>query len=193
MADAPVLTKLTVQEFVRLYEREGPFEIIDGERIPLMPTTIGHNHIADNLVWALNNLVRPNQLGKVFTEAPFVLTDDRDWVKGSRVPDVMYVSAQRYAAFQEKYPQWEQEPLRIAPDIAVEIVSPTDSYIDVDKKIRRYRQDGVKLIWVINPETRTVAIHTPDSDQHIMLEADAMLTGGSVLPGFSIEVAALFE
>lgn len=65
---------MKLQAFIQRYEQNGAFEIIDGEMIPLSPTVLGHNDVADNLVWLLNNHIRPKELGRTYTEAPFVLT-----------------------------------------------------------------------------------------------------------------------
>src|SRR5256885_14938285 len=91
---------LTLDEFMQLYEKQGPFELIDGERIILSPQNFGHVSAATILLNALYEYVKPRNLGFVTLEAPFVLTasDDPKWVKGSRVPDVIFIKAERMEA-----------------------------------------------------------------------------------------------
>ena len=194
MTDAPVSENvMTLDEFVRLYDREGPFEILDGQRIVMSPTIMGHNIIVMRLVVPMQNYAQENKLGECFTESPFVLTYDSDWVKGSRVPDIMFITAERLKTYHDSDPDWQSKPLVLVPDLVVEIVSPTDSYLDVDKKVHTYLADGVKLVWVINPRLQTVTAHVAGSNQHTTLSRQDTLTGGDVIPGFSIVVQGLFE
>jgi len=88
----------------------------------------------------------------------------------------------------------EQPPeghIRIAPDLAVEVVSPNDLAYDVDSKVEDYLQAGVRLVWVVNPPTRTVRVHRPDGPG-ATLRADDELTGDEVLPGFHCLIRDLF-
>lgn len=78
------------------------------------------------------------------------------------------------------------------PDLVVEIVSPTDSYGEVDDKVARYLEDGVRLIWVINPRTRTIHVYTPGSERFERLTADDILDGGEVVRGFSVVAGVLW-
>jgi Uma2 family endonuclease len=90
---------MAIKEFIRLYDQEGPFELVDGERVILSPTVARHNLIIKTLFIALHNHAETQQLGKVFSELPFILSDRLDWVKGSRTPDVMFVLARRWIVY----------------------------------------------------------------------------------------------
>jgi Uma2 family endonuclease len=68
MTNAPAIETMTLDAFVRRFEKDRSFELIDGEIIPIMPTVLGHNHVSDNLVWALNQHIRQEQLGKNYME-----------------------------------------------------------------------------------------------------------------------------
>lgn len=88
----------------------------------------------------------------------------------------------------------EQPPeghIRIAPDLAVEVVSPHDLAYDVDSKVEDYLQADVRLVWVVNPVTRTVRVHRPDGPG-TTLRLDDELTGGDVLPGFRCPLRDIF-
>lgn len=183
---------ITIEEFIRLYGDEGPFEIIEGERVPVAPQITRSGRIAGRLFLELAAYVKQNNLGEVFTEVPFVLVLELQWVAGSRVPDLMFVRADRLAQLAAADPEWENKPLTLVPDLVVEIISPTDRASDVSKKIARYLQDGVQIAWLIDPEIQVVTIHASGSKQITRLSSEDTLTGGDVVPGFEMAVAKLF-
>jgi Uma2 family endonuclease len=83
--------------------------------------------------------------------------------------------------------------LRIAPDLAVEVLSPRDLVYKVDRKIQLYRDAGVRLIWVVNPESRTVDIHRFGITPGVIVRERDEISGDDVIPGFRCPVAALFR
>jgi Uma2 family endonuclease len=193
MTDTPVQLRLSVDEFVRLYEDDGPFELIRGERIKRMPSVAGHNHIANMLLRALIAFLAKNPLGEAFIEAAFVLpdADDKQWVTGSRTPDVSFYSAARLDEYRAQNPDWKAKPYFLPPDLAVEIVSPNDTYSKVTDKVDLYLEDGVRLVWVIDPQRSKVTVYT--ADEQTTLGEDDSLSGGEALPGFEITIRTLFE
>jgi Uma2 family endonuclease len=80
----------------------------------------------------------------------------------------------------------------MAPDLAVEVTSPNDTVYDVDRKIRERLAAGVRLVWEINPEEKTVQVHRPDGTVTCLKNSDT-LTADPVLPGFSISLTDLFK
>jgi Uma2 family endonuclease len=180
---------MPLAEFIRRYD-DAAFEWIDGEMRPVSPSVAGPNVIAKRLFRALLPFEEAG-LGEVFTEAPFVLTDIPNWVKGSRVPDVMFYRSVRLAAYRENMPDWEDKPFVLVPDLVIEVLSPTDSYSDVTEKITRYLDDGVLLVWVVDAKPRTVVVHVPGSPPQTLHEGDT-LKGGEVVPGFEMVVGRLF-
>ncbi len=102
-----------------------------------------------------------------------------------RKPDVSFVSAVRLVGPSPK------GNLRIAPDLAAEVISPHDTYEGVERKVREYRSAGVKLIWIISPESKTVLVRRLDRTC-AELNATGTLSGEDVVPGFSCPVAELF-
>jgi Uma2 family endonuclease len=181
---------MTLDEYIERYEREGAFEVYDGEIIPLMPNVTVHSWIIGTLYLLLDSFCKVHKLGKVMLESSFVLTQSRQWVKGSRVPDVAFYAADRFKAYIEANPDWLTTPMLLVPDLVVEVVSENDRYSDLHRKIAAYRADGVRLIWVVDYFTRSVNIYAGDHFSTLK-EAD-MLTGGDVLPGFSVAVSELF-
>ncbi|MDX2139761.1 MAG: Uma2 family endonuclease [Chloroflexota bacterium] len=181
---------LPLEEFVQRYEVEGPFELIDGEIVAKMPNVSGHAKPIKRLFIAFLAF-EAQGIGEVFQETTFVLTDDPRWVKGSRIPDVMFVLKAKLEAFQS-IPDHELKPYILVPDIAVEVVSPTDQYSDVMKKVRRYLADGVTLVWVVDPQIREVMVFRHGVDQPTILMGDDILTADPVLTGYAMKLSDLF-
>ena len=192
MATRVEVPQITIEEFVRLYEQQ-PFELIDGEQIPLSPTVQDHNVTTSTMFRLLILDIHPKALGEVFVEAPFVLEYSKNWVKGSRTPDLMFVNAQRLAAYREANPDWRNRPLVLVPDLAIEIVSQNDSYSDVEAKAEGYLRDGVRLVWIFDPQRKKIAVREAGSNMVKILSIEDMLIGGEVIPGFEAAVKAIFE
>jgi Uma2 family endonuclease len=187
------IVRISLEEFMRRYD-ETPIEIINGEILPLSPQSTRSARIAGRLFLRLSEYVLNNSLGEAFIEAPFALIQigDTDWVKGSRTPDVMFIRAERLKELSEQNPNWEDSPMTIPPDLAVEVISPTDRFTNVNQKIAKYLDDGVQLIWVVDPQAKTVTIYRTGSSQQASLTADDMLTGETIVPGFEMALADLF-
>jgi Uma2 family endonuclease len=182
---------MPMDEFIREYN-EAPFELIDGERIPLVPNVAEHGETLKRIFVALLAYEQTRGTVVVHLEMPFVLSDTSDWVKGSRTPDVMVYEASRMADYKARTPDWRKKPCVLVPDLCIEIISPNDNYLDVDEKVEGYLRDGVHQVWVFNPRRTSIAIHGPGVDQFKRLRADDTLDGGDILPGFSIKVAEIF-
>ena len=198
MVTPAVQVGMSLDDFIRLYDKEGPFEIINGERIPLMPPVAGHGYTLKIIYFALSLYVSAQKLGEVISELPFVLSYVSSWVTGSLVPDVMYYAAERFAVYKDANPDWKDKPYILVPDLAVEVVSPNDNLGELDEKVNLYLTDGVRLVWVINPKKENVSIYTlvslqPFTKQQTTLKVGDTLSGGELIPGFEIAVASLFE
>jgi Uma2 family endonuclease len=104
-----------------------------------------------------------------------------------RIPDVSFTR-------RDRLPGGKPEPGhgRVAPDLAVEVLSPNDLASDVQVKVLDYLGAGVALVWVVDPPSRSVWVYRPDGSGEFLQE-QATLDGGSVLPGFACPVAAIFE
>jgi Uma2 family endonuclease len=196
----PTTTKIgmPLDEFIRLYDVEGPFELINGERIPRMPNVAGHAEIIEILFLAIYLFSAGKQLGKIIRETPFVLSYTSNWVTGSRVPDLMFFVDERIKAYQEATPDWKEKPYILIPDLAVEVASPTDNLADLDDKVNLYLADGVRCVWVVDPQKRRVSIQIlkslePFTKLETYLKDTDTLKGGDIIPGFEIAVAKLFE
>ena len=170
--------KMTLEEFLES-DLEG-YEYIKGELIPMPPTSVEHGYISANLSSLLHLYVRENQLGRV-------LISDTGFRVGERmlIPDIAFVSTDRLPPDQSK-----ASP--VPPDLAVEVVSPTDVLNRVEEKAFAYLEAGTQLVWVLKPLSKTVTIYRSETDITLLTRNDT-LTGGNVVEGFSCQVAELFE
>lgn len=189
---------MSLEEYNRLSAQEGPFEIIDGERIPKMQQVAGHGEVIDIFRDGINGHAIAKKLGRAFSEQTFVLSYSPGWVTGSRIPDVMYYTAERLNDYKEANSDWKKKPYILVPDLVVEVVSPNDDLGELGEKVDLYLTDGVQLVWVMDFNKETVAIHTlislqPFTKQQTTLKVGDTLTGGEIIPGFEIPVATLFE
>lgn len=181
---------MTIDEWVEQFG-EMPFELIDGEKIPMSPSVFGSTRIANLLRDLMNETVKAKQLGEVYIELSIAFVDGSEWVKSSLIPDIAFVSNEQLAAFRTRYPQdWRKRPLSVIPDLVAEIVSPTDRHADVRRKVTRYLEEGVRLVWVIDYLNEVVAVFTAQGG-HELRKTDK-LTAGDVLPGFELALETLF-
>ncbi len=180
---------VTLEAFTREFN-ESPFEWIDGEKRILSPSVAGPNYIA-KLIFRALLLFEDQGFGEAFTEAVFVLTNESNWVKGSRVPGVMFFSTARLANYRRENPDWPDKPYILVPDFVVEVVSPTDIYSEVNLKVDANLADGVRLIWVIDPQRKRVTVY--ENGQINIIRNDKMLSGEPVIPDLKIRLTDLFQ
>ena len=178
-------TKLwTVEELEREGPPDGRWELIDGELVEMTPSGGRASKIGLWIGHLLAGHVAPRRLGEVFgADGGFVLFPGREIV---RVADVAFVRDERLPADED-----QAGFLRLAPDLVVEVVSPYDRPGAVAAKAAMWLEAGVRLVWVVDPSTRTVAVHAPARDVRVLGAGDA-LDGEDVVPGFRVAVADLF-
>ncbi|MDE0016916.1 MAG: Uma2 family endonuclease [Candidatus Poribacteria bacterium] len=174
----PIETDMTLQEFLES-DLEG-YEYVKGALIPMPPTSGEHGDISANLFLPLGTHVRENQLGRVYTSDTGFKIDDR-----FLIPDIAFVSI-------ERLPDDRRKAFSIPPDLAVEIVSPTDVLFRVFEKALTYLSGGTQLVWVIEPVAKTVTVYRSETDIKT-LTREEMLTGEDIIEGFSCEISQLFE
>jgi Uma2 family endonuclease len=151
----------------------------------MSPTGGEHGRIEGNFFRVLDAFARSRQLGKVLVGEVGVYTRrSPDSVRGA---DVAFISSERYERLRSK-----RGFLDVAPELVVEVLSPHDSISDVAQKLREYFAAGVKLVWVADPEAKAVRAYRTLTDVRETGGSDR-LSGDDVLPGFEVEVKALFE
>jgi Uma2 family endonuclease len=159
------------------------FELVRGEVIELPPPMKRHGVISANFAWNLGNYTFARRKGYVTSnDSGVILERDPDTVRG---PDVaVYEDAQR---FDELHPKYGEVP----PRLAVEILSPNDRANRVLRKVTDYLTTGVALVWLADPDDRTVSVYRPDKSPYLV-KADEELTGDDVLPDFRCRVSDFF-
>lgn len=182
--------QLDLEVFSARYAEQA-FELIDGDISLMAPVSLGHAKIAKRVFLALSEYESRTDAGETYFETPFVLVDQRDWVKGSRVPDVMFIRRERLDVYRQEVSDEDDKPLVIVPDLVVEIVSAKDRYAEVQRKIRAYLRDGVRLLWLIDPQNQNVAIYRTGSDAPTYAYRGDTLSGETVLPDFTLAVETL--
>jgi Uma2 family endonuclease len=165
------------------------YELVDGKLVE-RPMGLESSQIAGKIITLLNNFLGINPIGDAFgPDASYqCFPDTPDMI---RKPDVSFIRAGRLP--KDHLPEGH---CKIAPDLAVEVLSPNDLARDVARKVREYLAAGIKLVWIVDPDSRFVQVHRPRGNAAGVLsgfgEAD-ILTGEDVLPGFCTPVADFFR
>lgn len=148
--------------------------------------SVSHGLYGGELFGYFWEFVKQHNLGKVYmSETIFILDEDDEGVKLMRKPDIAYVAADRLIA-PERARYYRQ-----APDIAVEVISPSERIGAIRKKLREYFAYGTRQVWLVYMDDREIVIHTAVDATQTYRMGDT-LTGGDVLPGFTLEVAKIF-
>jgi len=191
--DAQIEIGMPLEEYLERTTSEGWFEIINGREIAFLPNVAGHNWTGKQLFQYLAVfLARAALDDQVLYETPYVVEAKPNWVKGSRIPDLVMISGARWKAYIEQVPDWKRQPLMIVPDLAVEIISLNDMTRDVISKAHTMLDDGVQVVWLIDPDGQTVTIMPRNGIAILLHQNGDTLTGGDLLPGFSVTLAELF-
>ena len=160
-------------------------ELVEGEIIEMSKPSGLHGQITFLLSLKIGIHVVENGLGTVTAaDTGFLLERNPDGRDTVRALDIAFLSRASAPAVLPDH------LVDVAPDLAVEVISPSNKVADMQRKIRQLLAAGTALIWIVHPETRTVEVHTPSGAT--TLEEDDSLSGGDVLPGFEITVREIF-
>jgi Uma2 family endonuclease len=165
-------------------EPDGLYEVVDGQ---IVEKTLGayECYIADLLIALLLRFVEERGSGRIHSEMLFLI----DAARGlKRRPDVAFLSRERWSLDQ---PPPLRDAWDVIPDLAIEVVSPSNSASEVMLKVTDYFQAGVRLVWVVYPLERLVQVFESASTSQI-ISKEGILEGGAVLPGFQLPLATLF-
>ena len=164
-----------------ILDSEKEYEIVDGQPEEKEIGGARHGGVGMRLGAELWMHVKAHKLGGVYgPDTTFLIG------RNERLPDVSFVAAARIPPEGEPEGRWE-----IAPDLAVEIISPNDLYEKVTSKVWEYLAAGVRQVWLISPEHRTVIVYHSPTQTTILTEADE-LANDELLPGFRLRVGELF-
>lgn len=178
--DEAIVAALSDKLIQKLEATEPASEYASGRVIQKPMPTWEHSTIQGFLTAVLYPFLAEKKLGRILPEFRCIFgPPDRE---RTYVPDLSYVAQERLTG--ERY-------LHRAPDLAIEILSPGQHIAHLLDKIQFYLLHGVRQVWVIDPETSTVAVHAPGEEVQVLGEGD-LLVGGDVLPGFSLAVKEIF-
>jgi Uma2 family endonuclease len=181
---------MTAADLLRLPDSARGYELVDGRLVRMSPTGSGHGARAAKPITALGNFVDEHHLGRVISSGAGFLISQPGEPDTVLAPDAAFVRADRVP--REISPDWEGY-WRLAPDLVVEIASPSQSRAELAAKARKWLSAGTRLLWVVWPLSRQVDVWRADADAPVTplgLEDD--LDGLDVLPGFTYAVGSLF-
>jgi Uma2 family endonuclease len=186
MSTAALPKLLTAEEFFRLPDPPdgSKQELVRGEVVTMPPPGIRHGVVQTNIACLIQPFARTHKLGRVTVESGVRTEEDPDSVRG---PDVAF---------------WGVNALPVGPvpvgyadlpaDLVVEVMSPSDSRRAVVRKVNEYLTSGTRMVWVVDPDDRNVAVYRQAGEGRILWE-DATISGEDVLPGFECKVADFFD
>lgn len=176
---------LTLEEFVRLPDK-GPYkiELVRGRVVREPPPGAPHGWMVWKLFAALCTHVEERGRGIVVNETGFLLSVDPPTVRG---PDLAVILSENLPRKELPEGFWT-----MPPDLAIEVLSPSNSAVEIQEKVLDYLTAGTRLVWVVDPHTRTVIVYGSRRQSRLLTLNDD-LEGGEVLPGFRIALADLFE
>ncbi|MCA0455950.1 MAG: Uma2 family endonuclease [Chloroflexi bacterium] len=163
------------------------FELSEGVLIEMTPASFKHGRDTSRLNRFISEFVDKHKLGETTAaETGYILYKNPNGKDTVRAPDVGFVSVTRISeqGFPDGY-------FPGAPDLAVEVISPTDEAEEVHFKVTQYLKYGTRLIWLVYRKSQTVVVHTVNGSR--TLSVDDFLDGGDLLPGFRLPVRDIFE
>lgn len=180
---------ISVEDFLELTERpeyqDRVVELVEGEIIEMPLPNGEHGEILARLTIMIGHFVLENKLGRVATgDAGFILERDFGGRQTVRGVDLAFISHCKAPA------PLPGGMIEFAPDLAVEVISPSNKAADMHLKVRQLLAAGTALIWIVQPRTRAVEVHSPAGA--VTLAEDDILSGGDVLPGLEIPVRDIF-
>lgn len=160
------------------------YEVVDGKPVELEPMGAYEIRIASTILCVLENACRAGEAGRAVSEMLFTLNESLN-----RRPDVAYVSYERWAK-KRRIPR--TNAWNVVPDLAVEVISQTNSFDEIEIKTHDYFAAGVQQVWVISPAKHQVYVFVSPTESRI-LSLDDSLTAIELLPEFELSLAELFE
>lgn len=179
--------RVTAQELWRLGEGDVRRELVNGEVLKMAPVGGVHGQIALRIGRRLAEHVESHGGGEVVGgDVGFVLSLPTD-PERVRAPDMAFIASHRLPT--GRIPEGF---IQGAPDLAVEVLSPSDNPVEVQQKVRDYLEAGARLVWVIAPQAKTATVYRPDGSARLLREPEHF-DGEDVLPGLKIPLAVLFR
>lgn len=175
--------KISLQEFLALSESDERYELVEGEIRAKVSPKFKHSKAQGRLYRVLDDWCEQQQIGRVLPEWAVVLQRrGEDWVP---VPDLLYVSYNRLP------PEWDKdEPCPVIPELAIEIISPGQTFGELTEKAEAYLSAGVDRVWVVDPKAQSITVFRKGGGFET-LRGDQLILDG-LLPELSLRLGTLF-
>lgn len=161
---------------------EKVYELVDGKKEAKEMGSSRHGGVGTRLIIRLGGYVEAHGLGAVYgPDTTFQIS------RNERMPDVSFLSAARIPSEGETDEKWP-----LAPDLAVEVISPSETWLKVNRKLRDYFAAGVQQIWLLSPELREVHVYDSPKAITVLTEEDEVVNE-TLLPGFRLRIGELFR
>ena len=182
---APEPGLMTAEDFLELTKDEGKrHELVEGRLVPVCAAASRSAIVATNISTSINSFVRQHRLGVCGgADWSFRLKSNPDTV---RMPDVGFVRAERIPPAGVPSGAWDG-----APDLAVEVLSPSNRFSEIMERVQDFFDAGTRLMWVIDPDRRNARVFAPDRAVTVV-GADGTLDGEDVLPGFTLPLPEIW-
>jgi Uma2 family endonuclease len=182
---------LTADDLLGMDDDFWHYELVRGRLVRMSPAGLRHGDVALRFAVVLGTFVNERRLGRAFAAETGFLVSRADEPDTVLAPDAAFVSNSRLPP--PGSPEWDRYP-KLAPDLVVEVASPSQGRKELGAKARSWLDGGVRLVWLVWPESREVEIYEPGQDQPVrVLRKGERLDGGDVLPGFTLELAQLWD
>ncbi|MEZ2275311.1 MAG: Uma2 family endonuclease [Microcoleus sp.] len=175
----------TDAEFMALNRDGHRYEIVNGELIDMGNRSAKHGYVCSILMILLGGYVRIQKLGAMFDSS----TAFKMKSGNKRSPDVSFMAKERLQGLEELPDGF----LEGAPDLAVEILSPSNTVEEIHNKLVEYFENGARLVWVINPKEKYVLVYRSSQEPDRLLKSADSLDGEEIVSGFTLPVAELFQ
>lgn len=179
-----VATKVSIEEFEQMQPPvDGRLELVHGEVVKLTFPTPIHNLVCLRVARLLAEFAEPRNLGLVLpADTGFVLSREDATLRG---PDAAFLTAARAAQIDLR------RNIEGAPDLAIEVISPSDTISGMREKVEQYLAAGCRAVWVLDPDATQVEVYERNERPRILIAEDTIECPG-LLPGFAMRVAELF-
>lgn len=175
---------VTAEDLLRMPDDGMRYELVGGELRKMAPAGHIHGKVAMNISTPLDQYVRAHHLGTVYAaETGFKLASNPDTV---RAPDAAFIRRQRVEEVGDIEGYWPG-----GPDLVVEVISPSDTYSEVEEKVLEWLEAGAHMVVVVNPRRRVATVYRSLTDIAILRETD-VLEGGDVVPGWVMPLSEVF-